>query len=330
MLTMPRIATSPSPESEPAALAPDAPGWRDVDWESRRRTIDLGGDHLHYVDLGGSGTPLLFIHGLGGNWTAWLENLPAFTAQHRVLAIDLPGFGGSPVPAAGISIVGYADIVTRFCAALELASVTIFGSSLGGWVAAELAQRRPAWLSALVLVDAAGIFPTRAERWKALSLMEGAAIMAPLAPRFRRSIASRRKLRAMSLRYTIDSPADLAADLVYMALPAAPDPGFRLALTACRRSWSTAWGERLREITCPTMVVWGERDSLLPLRHGREFARLIPNAEFHAIAAAGHVPMIERPAEFNRLGQEFLDRLGQAHTSPPGADPTLGESPSDA
>jgi pimeloyl-ACP methyl ester carboxylesterase len=306
MPSMPRIATFPPPEGEQSALAPEALGWRDVDWEGRRRTIELGGDRLHYIDLGGPGPPLLFIHGLGGNWTAWLENLPAFSAQQRVLAIDLPGFGGSPVPAAGISISGYADIVTRFCTELNLGPVTIFGSSLGGWVAAELAQRRPPWLSGLVLVDAAGIFPTRAERWKALSMMEGAALMAPLAPRFRRSVAARRKLRAMSLRYTIDSPADLAADLVYMALPAAPDPGFRLALTASRRSWSTAWGEGLREVNCPTLVVWGERDALLPLRHGREYARLIPDAELHVIAAAGHVPMIERPAEFNRLGREFL------------------------
>jgi pimeloyl-ACP methyl ester carboxylesterase len=307
---MPPIAQDAQFDSQSAPPVGAPLGWRDIDWESRRRTIELGADRLQYVDLQGDGPPLLFIHGLGGNWTAWLENLPAFAVGHRVLAIDLPGFGGSPVPRTGISIAGYADLVVRFRSALELSSVTMFGSSLGGWVAAELAQRAPEWLSGLVLVDAAGIVPTRGERWKALSLMEGAALMAPLAPRFRRSVASRRKLRAMSLRYTIDSPAELAADLVYMALPAAPDPGFRLALTAARSSWSDAWSARLSQISCPTLVVWGERDSLLPLRHGHEYARLIPGSELHVIPAAGHLPMIERPAEFNRVGLRFLhDRI---------------------
>ncbi|MEA2212418.1 MAG: hypothetical protein QOF83_2366 [Solirubrobacteraceae bacterium] len=246
----------------------------------------------------------------------WLETLPAFAAGHRVLAIDLPGFGSSPLPREGISIGGYGDIVERFCATLDLDPVTIFGSSLGGWVAAEVAQRASGFPSGLVLVDAAGIVPTRPERWKALSLMEGAALMAPLAPRFRHSVAARRKLRAMSLRYTIDDPAALAADLVYMALPAAPDPGFRLALTACRRGWSDAWCQRLGQIRCPTLVVWGARDSLLPLRHGVQYADRIPGAQLRVIAAAGHLPMIERPAEFNRLAIAFLT---DSEASPPAA-----------
>lgn len=315
------MAGMPLPASEPASGG-DASGsvptrdWRDVDWEGCRATVDLAGDRVHYIDLGGAGPSLLFIHGLGGNWTAWLENLPAFAAGRRVLALDLPGFGGSPVARAGISIAGYGDLIERFCAALELETVTIFGSSLGGWVAAEAAQRAPGWLTGLVLVDAAGIVPTRAERWKALSLMEGAALMAPLAPRFRHSIATRRKLRVMSLRYTIDAPAELAADLVYMALPAAPDPGFRLALTACRRSWSDEWSRRLSGIRCPTLVVWGERDSLLPLRHGQEYTERIPGAELQVIGAAGHLPMIERPAEFNRLTREFLARNAAAAPAP--------------
>jgi pimeloyl-ACP methyl ester carboxylesterase len=306
MHAMPRRATEPAPGGDPVTAGVATRGWREIDWQTPRATVELAGDPLHYIDLGGDGPPLLFIHGLGGNWTAWLENLPAFTSGHRVLALDLPGFGGSPVPQAGISIAGYGDMVERFCAALGLETVTLFGSSLGGWVAAEVAQRRPAFLADLVLVDAAGIVPTRSERRKALSLMEGAALMAPLAPRFRHAIAARRKLRAMSLRYTIDNPADLAADLVFMALPAARDPGFRLALTACRRSWSDAWVAGLGQVDCPTLIVWGDRDSLLPPRHGQVYARRIPGARLHVIEGAGHLPMLERPAQFNRLAQDFL------------------------
>jgi pimeloyl-ACP methyl ester carboxylesterase len=193
--------------------------------------------------------------------------------------------------------------------------VVVIGNSLGGWVAAELTLRDPERVRGLVLVDAAGIVPTRAERWKAVSMMRGAELMAPLAPRFRTQVASRRRLRQWALRYTVDDGGSLAADLVFMALPAAPDPGFGPAFTAARRSWSDAWCDRLTEIDCPTLIVWGARDSLLPLRHAREYARRIRTSELRVIQAAGHVPMIERPREFNELALEFLEGLDGADSA---------------
>jgi pimeloyl-ACP methyl ester carboxylesterase len=270
----------------------------------------LGGDSLSYVELG-EGDPLLLIHGLGGNWTAWLENIPALARRHRVIAVDLPGFGGSAPSAEGISIPGYSRALARLLEELGLEQAMVVGNSLGGWVAADLALRVPERVRALVLVDAAGIVPTPWERRKALAIMEGAARMAPYAPRFRSAVASRRRLRAWALRYTVARPADLAADLVYMALPAAPDPGFRPALVACERSWSDAWCDMLTEIACPTLIVWGGRDSLLPLRHAREYARRIVGSRLNVIADAGHLPMIERPQDFNRLVLEFLDDVGE-------------------
>jgi pimeloyl-ACP methyl ester carboxylesterase len=300
--------STPTPARTPAQT-----GWRSVSWEGQVRSIDLGADRLAYVELGTGESTVLLVHGLGGNWTAWLETLPALAREHRVIAVDLPGFGASPPAADGISIPGYARTLERLCKQLELGPLAIVGNSLGGWVAAELALRAPERVSSLVLADAAGIVPTRLERWKALALMEGAALMAPLAPRFRSNVAARRRLRGIALRYTVAHPANLAADLVFMALPAAPDPGFRPAFVASRRSWSDAWCDRLTEIECPTLIVWGARDSLLPLRHAREYARRIRGARLCVIDDAGHVPMLERPAAFNAEVLGFLERTG---TSP--------------
>jgi pimeloyl-ACP methyl ester carboxylesterase len=151
--------------------------------------------------------------------------------------------------------------------------------------------------------------PTRAERFKAISMMRGAELGAPLAPRFRNAIASRPRLRKLALKYTVADPTALAADLVYMGLPTAPDPGFKPAFAAARRSWSDAWCDQLTEIECPTMVVWGERDALLPVRQGREWARRIRGSEFHVIPGAGHLPMLERPELVNGLLDGFLKRL---------------------
>jgi pimeloyl-ACP methyl ester carboxylesterase len=304
-----------------------ADGWRGVNWQRQARTVELGADRISYVELGEGETPVLLVHGLGGNWTAWLESLPALAAKHRVIAVDLPGFGGSPPSGDGISIPGYSRTLERFCECLELAPAVVIGNSLGGWVAADLTLRAPERVRALVLVDAAGIVPTRWERRKALSVMDGAALMAPHAPRFRRTVASRRRLRAMAFRYTAARPGDLAADLVYMAMPAAPDPGFKQALLAARRSWSDGWCDTLTEIECPTLIVWGDRDSLLPLRHGREYARRILNSRLVVVPDAGHLPMLERPAAFNSLVLEFLadsDDVPEIRSKPQPSTANLG------
>src|SRR4051794_4961442 len=167
------------------------PSWRAHVWAEQTRTLDVGPDRLRYVELGAGAPPVLLLHGLGGNWTAWLETLPALAREHRVIAVDLPGFGGSAPGSDGISIPGYARTIARFCKRMELDKVIVAGSSLGGWVAAELALRSPELVRGLILIDAAGIVPTRAERVKAVSMMRGAELGAPLAPRFRQAVASR-------------------------------------------------------------------------------------------------------------------------------------------
>ena len=90
--------------------------WRAVSWADKVRTVDLGPDRVSYFDLGeGDGAPVLFVHGLGGNSTVWLENLPAVARERRVLALDLPGFGASAPSSDGISIPGYSRTLQRFC-----------------------------------------------------------------------------------------------------------------------------------------------------------------------------------------------------------------------
>src|SRR4051812_14636253 len=172
--------------------------WRSHAWDDLGRTVDVGPDRIAYVDLGQGGPPVLLLHGLGGNWTAWLETLPALASQRRVIAVDLPGFGGSAPGSDGISIPGYARTIERFCDRLELDELVVAGSSLGGWVAAELALRAPERVKGLVLIDAAGIVPTRAERLKSVTMMRGAELGAPLAPRFRAALASRPGLRKLA------------------------------------------------------------------------------------------------------------------------------------
>src|SRR5918997_806888 len=88
------------------------PDWRQVDWAAHMHTAQIDGAAVNYVDIGsGEGEPVVFVHGLGGQWQNWLENLPRAARERRGIALDLPGFGLSPMPRERITISGYGRIV---------------------------------------------------------------------------------------------------------------------------------------------------------------------------------------------------------------------------
>src|SRR4051812_1213406 len=106
----------------------------------------------------GEGRPVLFVHGLGGSWQNWLENIPAAAdAGYRAIAVDLPGFGASEMPAEKISIAGYGGLLDALLEELGVGPVALVGNSMGGFVGAEVAIAFPHRVEQLVLVSAAGI-----------------------------------------------------------------------------------------------------------------------------------------------------------------------------
>ena len=141
---------------------PAEPSWREVDWPARTREVRIRDGAVNYVDLGDSGRAVVFVHGLGGCWQNWLENLPAVAAAgYRAIALDLPGFGRSNMPSEPITITRLARTVDELCGELGLDTVSIVGNSMGGFTAAEAAIRHPYRIDRLVLVDAAGISTRR-------------------------------------------------------------------------------------------------------------------------------------------------------------------------
>src|SRR5688572_17317855 len=145
--------------------ATEDPGWRSIDWRTKLRTVEIDGTPVNYVDIGsGEREPVVFVHGLGGQWQNWLENLPRVAQERRALALDLPGFGCTPMPPERITIPGYGRYVDAFCDRLELGEVAMVGNSMGGFIAAEVAIQFPQRVSRLVLVSAAGISSANALR----------------------------------------------------------------------------------------------------------------------------------------------------------------------
>ena len=292
------------------------PNWRAVDWPAHLHGLEIGGRRVSYVEIGsGEGPPVVFVHGLGGQWQNFLENIPRVARERRVLALDLPGFGLSEMPSERITIPGYGRCVEEFCERLELGQVDLVGNSMGGFIASEVAIQFPQRVRRLLLISAAGI--TSSNVYRAPTLLVGriaAAITAYTAARHR-AMARRPVGRHMALALVARHPSRLAPDLAWEGLiKGAGKPGFERAL---RASIEYDFRDRLPDIRCPTLIVWGENDSVISVRDAHEFERLIPDSRKVVMRETGHVPQVERPRAFNDLLMEFLSESGPAEAEEP-------------
>ncbi|MDX6690869.1 MAG: hypothetical protein QOG15_2326 [Solirubrobacteraceae bacterium] len=280
--------------------------WMAIDWSRHLRWVPVQGKLVNVLDIG-EGPALVFLHGLAGCWQNWLEVLPDLAREHRVIAIDFPGFGHSEMPTDPISIPGYSRMLDELLAALAIGSATIVGNSMGGFVAADMAIRFPHRVERLVLVAAAGLsmehmlnernqgLRARIENYLFFGLGRLAAWtdLVVRSPRLRRGL----------LLLVVAHPERLPGPLVLEQVNGAGRPGFGPALEAMVRY---PIRDRLGEIDVPTLVVWGELDRLVPLRDAAEFEWLIPDARKVVYEDTGHMVMLERPERFTADVRRFL------------------------
>jgi pimeloyl-ACP methyl ester carboxylesterase len=301
------------PAGEAAAYGPVGRSpWLDVDWREHQRWTVVDGQAINTIELGTekaqSTQTLIFFHGLSGCWANWLEQLPVFAEDHRVIAVDLPGFGASPMPTGEISMAGYARLLDGLLGSLSVDAATVVGNSMGGFIAAELAISVPQRVERLVLISAAGIsthgnrdatraLPTLRRMERILEMTGGWAASKSDA------VARRMRLRDAALNVVVRHPGRLPAALAAEQIRGAGKPGFLQALEAVL---DYPVRERLGEIACPTLVVWGDRDRLIPVADADVFAELIPNSRKVIFEDTGHMSMMERPAAFNALLRDFL------------------------
>ncbi|HEX5304169.1 MAG TPA: alpha/beta fold hydrolase [Streptosporangiaceae bacterium] len=243
------------------------------------------------VTRSGTGAPLVLLHGIGSSRRAWDPVLPALAARFDVIAVDLPGFGDS-APLYGQAEVPPARLAESVAAMLDELGVTaphLAGNSLGGWVALELAARRP--VASLTLLSPAGLWRRDAPRYARISLQVSRWLArhatAPLS-----RLVSYRLGRVLVLGQTHGRPMRLTAGYARAAVEAMGRcPGFEAALagTARRRYLATT------PIAAPVTVAFGSRDLLLR-RGSRHLDQLPPNHRAEALRGCGHVPMADDPA----------------------------------
>jgi pimeloyl-ACP methyl ester carboxylesterase len=239
---------------------------------------------------GGSGEPLVLIHGIGHTWRGWKPVLPLLEPRFDVLAVDLPGFGHSPPlpPGTEPRPEALADAVERAMDEAGFDGAHIAGNSLGGWIALELARRGRAL--SVTAISPVGLQHKRERGWgrNMLRVMHWGA---------RNLRAPDALLRTAPGRIVFAGPVVArpwrldAGDFPEVLRLFADSPGFHATLP------HTFDGQPrgLEAIDVPVLVLWGTLDLLLLPRQGRRFERLIPNAELRYVKGVGHIPMSDDP-----------------------------------
>lgn len=235
------------------------------------------GDYRIQSEHRGAGPPVVLLHGLSGSHRWWRFTTPVLARRYAVHVPELVGFGGSRGPGRQPDVQQMSGVMAEWLRLMGLEGSALVGHSMGGQIAVHIAAEH-ALPSKLVLVCASGLPRT----WR---LREAARMVAGALPP--------RRWGAPTFVPTI------AAD----ALRAGP----RALVLATRHLLSDDVTELLPRLTCPTLVLWGELDPLVPLEHGRRMTQRIPHARFVVLRDAAHNPMADRPTEFNRVLLEFLD-----------------------
>lgn len=237
------------------------------------RYLKLNGHRIYYEQYG-SGPPLVMVHGLAASTSWWQRNIPCFAQHYSVYALDLVGFGRSRswLP---LGVDETAELLAEFIASLGHQRVDLMAHSLGGHISLLMAARYPQRVNKLVLAAAAG----GAAMWASMPAMMGRALLASLycGPRFLPIV-------------TLDS------------LRAGPVVLWKAATNLLQSDIRPLYAQ----ITNPTLLIWGDRDVLVPLRIGDLLLHSLPNARIKIIPRAGHVVMFDQAERFNQLALDFL------------------------
>lgn len=255
--------------------------------------VTVYGAKIHYLEAG-SGPAVILLHGLGGDALNWAATIGPLSQKYRVIVPDQIGFGKSDKPLMSYRVGTYVDFLEGFYRELKLERASLVGNSLGGWIAAAFALAHPQKVDKLVLVDSAGYslpkdFDPRIMRGLNASTREGIKQMLPFVFYNRQLFAN-----------------DAVAEMLFARKVMVGD-GYTIEkiIESIIRGEDVLDG-RLSQLKHPTLIVWGRQDMLTPLWLGERLKKEIPNSELLIIEECGHVPQIEKPAEFNSALINFL------------------------
>jgi pimeloyl-ACP methyl ester carboxylesterase len=244
--------------------------WRDLDL--RAHQADFGPYRIHWAEAGEGDDAIALVHGLSGSSRWWSRNIAALASKYRVLIPDLIGFGRSRVGGMGQlpDVPGVAHFLGEWLSFAAEGPAFLVGHSMGGQIAIHLAARAPERIKRLVLVDAAGL-------------------PRPLTPR-----------HVMRFAYEVAPPRQWGdPTFLPVILGDALSAGPLTVMRALRHVLRDDVRSLLADLRVPTLLLWGERDTIIPLSHGEQMRHLIHGSRLLVLRGAFHNPMVDAPSEFN-------------------------------
>ncbi|WP_424346964.1 alpha/beta fold hydrolase [Kocuria sp. CH-021] len=314
----PRPAADAAPADAPAGDVPaGAP-------HTTTTTVQVAGRPVRLRRSGAAeAPPVVLLHGIGRSLEDWAAAHELLARDHRVLSMDLPGFGLTPAGPEKPGLGTFARAVVGVLDALgEDRPVHLMGNSLGGAVAMTVAAEHPGRVAGLLLANSAGF--GREANVSALPMVWAALSRLPVVGRRFRPLARAAAVR--SNQSCFFDPALATPELLRHAALVGSQPDFRATFLGTYRSiglpvvgvlpgWRRALLDRVRASGLPVLVVWGDSDAVLPAHHAEAAAAALPEARLHVFPETGHMPQIERTEELVALAREFVASVEQARAA---------------
>jgi pimeloyl-ACP methyl ester carboxylesterase len=288
-----------------------------MSFELRETTI-----HGHRVAyrMAGSGPPIVLMHGITASSVVWELVGPQLARHHTVLAPDLLGHGQTAKPRGDYSMGAFASGIRDLVLSLELGPATVVGHSLGGGVAMQFAYQFPERVGRLALVSSGGL-GRRVNGLLRAATFPGSELVLPVIAGRHVLTAGRAVGRALS-RMRVP----LGNDVIEMARGHASlgDPESRTAFVHTLRASVDVGGQRVQAVDrlylaaeLPLLIMWGARDRIIPVDHGRRAHELVPGSRFELFERAGHFPHLDEPERFVATVEDWI-----ATTEPSQGDET--------
>jgi len=260
---------------------------------ARPRDVNAAGLRLRYLELReGDGVPVLLLHGFGADLNTWMFTQPALAEGRRVIALDLPGHGGSAKDVGAGNAESLTAAVDAAVGALGLERIHLVGHSMGGAVAASLALQRPELATTLTLIASAGLGPE---------------INATFIDGFVR--AARRREAAEVLSLLVYDSGLVSRRMVEDVLRYKRLDGVAAGLAKIADTWfpngrqSADLAGQVPALELPVQIIWGRQDRIIPVSHAEALAARLP---VHILEQTGHLPHMEKMGEVNRLIDRFV------------------------
>jgi len=288
---------------------PAPPASLSQDW-GQQKTFDFHGLKINYYEAG-QGPPILLLHGFAACAYTWRYLIPPLAADHRVITMDLKGFGLSDKPADGhYAVADQAEVVADFIRRQDLNDLVIMGHSMGGGVTLmtylKMQQEDPGRLKKLVLIDSAG-YPQKLPWFIRMAKVPGLNTMLSklLSPRFAAALVLKK------CYYKKDAVTEEQIDTYayYGSLPGAVAAVSQTAKQIVPKDQDIeALIAQYQTITVLVLVIWGAEDEVVPLKVGKNFERDIPGAKLVILPRCGHIPLEEEPQATRQAIMDFLKK----------------------